>query len=94
LKPNRIGNFLYNVDRSFASLFWGTSQETISSEVGRIERGESQVGDSVHWPATIWLCKRLAKWLDSTPRIWGMDHTEKAIAHADKLDAVDNGDEQ
>lgn len=91
---SRIGNALYNADRTIASLVWGTSQETISSEVGRISRGEQQVGDKLHWAPTIWLCKRLAGWLDSTPRIWGVDHTKKAITHADALDAVDDGKEQ
>jgi hypothetical protein len=94
VKPNRIGYFLYNLDRAGASLIWGTSQETISSEVGRISRGEIQVGDQLHWKWTIRLCKRLARWLDSTPDIWGVDHTAKAIVHADALDKVDDGVEQ
>lgn len=94
MKPNRIGNFLYNADRAIASLVWGTSQETISSEVGRIARGERQVGEPVRWGAGTRLAKALAHWLDTTPKIWGVDHTEKAIAHADELDAVDNGVEQ
>lgn len=94
MKPNRTAYFLYNLDRAIASLVWGTSQETISSEAGRIARGERQVGEPLRCRAEIWAAKRLAKWLDSTPYIWGVDHTAKAIAHADELDAVDNGDEQ
>jgi hypothetical protein len=94
VKPNRIGYFLYNVDRSIASLIWGTSQETISSEVGRIGRGERQVGQPLRWGAETWVAKRLAAWLDSTPCIWGVDHTAKAIANANRLDAADDGDEQ
>ena len=31
----RIKHFLYNLDRAFASLIWGSAQETISSEEGR-----------------------------------------------------------
>lgn len=94
MKPNRIGYFLYNVDRAIASLVWGTSQETISSEVGRIVRGERQVGHPLRWGAETWTAKRLAAWLDSTPAIWGVDHTAKAIKNADALDAADDGDEQ
>jgi hypothetical protein len=94
MKPNRIGNALYNLDRTIASLVWGTSQETISSEVGRIARGESQVGEPIRWGAGTKAARWLARWLDSTPRIWGVDHTARAIAHANELDAVDNGCEQ
>ena len=94
MTPNRIGNFLYNLDRTIASLVWGTSQETISSEVGRIARGERQVGEPLRWGAETKAAKWLSNWLDKTPAIWGVDHTAKAIAHADKLDAVDDGTEQ
>ncbi len=95
MKPNRIGNFLYNVDRAIASLVWGTAQETISSEVGRISRGAGKPdGWTPRYKFEICWAKALAEWLDSTPRIWGVDHTTKAIEHADKLDAVDNGTEQ
>lgn len=34
---SRVGNFLYNLDRSIASLFGAPAQETISSEIGRHE---------------------------------------------------------
>ena len=94
MKPNRIGNMLYNLDRTIASAIWGTSQETISSEVGRIARGERQVGEPLRWGSETKAAKWLAHWLDTTPRIWGVDHTAKAIEHADKLDAVDDGKEQ
>lgn len=93
-KPNRIGNTLYNLDRMIASSIWGTSQETISSEVGRIARGARQVGEPLHGRAQLFFCRALAYWLDHTPKIWGVDHTEKAIVHADELDAVDDGHEQ
>jgi hypothetical protein len=94
MKPNRIGNTLYNFDRMVASMIWGTSQETISSEVGRIARGERQVGEPIRWGEGTRMAKTLAHWLDSTPKIWGVDHTAKAIEHANALDAVDNGVEQ
>ena len=95
LRPNRIGNFLYNLDRTIASLIWGTSQETISSEVGRIAIGTGQPdGWTPKWGSETEWAKALAKWLDSTPRIWGVSHTAKAIKHADQLDAIDDGNEQ
>lgn len=91
---NRVGNVLYNLDRTIASLIWGTSQETISSEVGRIARGERQVGEPLRWGAETRAAKLLARWLDSTPALWGVSHTAKAIQHANALDAVDDGQEQ
>jgi hypothetical protein len=91
---NRVGNVLYNLDRMIASAIWGTSQETISSEVGRIARGEKQVGEPLRWGAETRAAKKIAAWLDTTPKIWGVDHTSKAIAHADLLNAVDDGKEQ
>jgi len=95
MKPNRIGNFLYNLDRTIASLIWGTSQETISSEVGRIALGAGKTdGWTPKWKFEERWAKALARWLDSTPSIWGVDHTSKAIKHADALDAVDDGKEQ
>lgn len=91
-KNNRLGNFAYNLDRAVASLWWGTSQETISSQVGRIAIGKGQPdGWTPRWGSETFLAKKLAKWLDSTPRIWGVDHTSKAIKHADALDRVDDG---
>jgi hypothetical protein len=91
----RIGNALYNFDRMLASLIWGTSQETISSEVGRIALGVGQPdGWTPRWRfEQVWAIA-LAKWLNSTPRIWGVDHTRKAILHANLLDRVDDGREQ
>lgn len=93
-KPNRIGNFLYNVDRALASLCWGTAQETISSEVGRIKRGEPQVGIPVRNKLALGFFRVLADWLDEDKEIWGVNHTANAIGHADRLDAVDDGQEQ
>lgn len=94
-KSNRLGNFLYNCDRAIASILWGTSQETISSEVGRIAKGAGQVdGWTPRWEFEITWAKALAHWLDNCPSIWGVDHTSKAIQHADALDAVDDGKEQ
>ena len=93
--PSRIGNVLYNLDRTIASLIWNTSQETISSEVGRIAKGAGQPdGWTPRWKFEVVWAKALARWLDSTPKIWGVDHTSKAIAHADRLEAVDDGREQ
>lgn len=93
--PNRLQNVLYNLDRTIASLIWNTSQETISSEVGRIAKGVGQVdGWTPRWKFEVRWAKALARWLDTTPSIWGTDHTSKAIKHADQLDAVDDGKEQ
>lgn len=91
---SRLGNFLYNQDRAVASLVWGTAQETISSEVGRIARGEREVGEPLRFGSETRIAKWLSRWLDSTPCMWGVDHTKKAIAHANALDAVDDGKEQ
>lgn len=92
---NRWGKFWYNQDRAVASLLFDTAQETISSEVGRIVLGAGKVdGWTPRYKFQIVLARLLAKWLDSTPKIWGVDHTHKAILHADKLDAVDDGREQ
>lgn len=91
----RIGFFLYNLDRTIASLIWGTSQETISSEVGRIAIGAGKPdGWTPRWQFEARWAKALARWLNTTPSIWGVDHTNKAIFHADALDRVDNGVEQ
>lgn len=38
----RLGAVLYNLDRTIASAIWGTLQETISSEVGRIVLGANK----------------------------------------------------
>ena len=87
---SRLTNFLYNLDRAVASLGGAPAQETISSEVGRVARGEAEG----HFAAETWIAKQLARWLDTTPAIWGPNHTERAIEHADALDKVDNGMEQ
>lgn len=91
----RLGAFLYNADRTVASILWGTTQETISSEVGRIAIGAGKPdGWSPRWDfERRWACA-LARWLNSTPAIWGHDHTSKAIFHADALDHADDGIEQ
>lgn len=93
-KPSRRGAAAYNLDRVGASLVWGTFQETISSQVGRIKRGEPQVGIPVTNRAALWFFLHLADWLDEDKEIWGVNHTAKAIEHADALDAVDDGKEQ
>lgn len=83
------------MDRSIASLLWGTYQETISSEVGRIAIGAGKPdGWTPRWKFEITWAKALARWLNSTPKIWGVDHCNKAIVHADALDHVDDGREQ
>lgn len=92
---DRIGPFWYNQDRTLASGAWGTTQETISSEVGRIAIG---AGKTDGWTPKSKLGKKaaisLAKWLNTTPAIWGHDHTSKAIFHADLLGHADDGHEQ
>lgn len=91
----RLGYVAYNLDRTIASAFWGTAQETISSEVGRIAIGAGKPnGWTPKYKFEIAWAKALARWLNSTPKIWGVDHCAKAIQHADLLDAVDNGQEQ
>ena len=91
----RLGYFLYNLDRCIASLIWGTAQETISSEVGRIALGAGKVdGWTPKYKFELVWARALAKWLNSTPSIWGVNHTNKAILHADQLDRVDDGREQ
>ena len=44
-KPNRWFFFWYNIDRAIASALFRTSQETISSEVGRIAIGAGKPED-------------------------------------------------
>jgi hypothetical protein len=85
-----VGNFLYNLDRATASLFGAPPQETISSEVGRVERGTAVGKDKFEEYAAL----RIAHWLDTNVRLWGPDHTAKAIMHALALDAVDDGTEK
>lgn len=87
---SRIFNFLYNADRAVASLFGALPQETISSETGRVARGEA-IG---HNRFETWAAKWLAKRLDTDKWLWGPQHTLRAIQHADALDKVDDGREQ
>lgn len=91
----RFFYFLYNLDRAGASLAFGTSQETISSQVGRIAIG---AGKPEGWtPKHKWQVKiatSLAGWLDRTTWLWGKNHTKNAIYHADQLDHADDGKEQ
>lgn len=87
---SQFGFFLYNLDRAVASLFGAPPQETISSEVGRVARGEA----FGHNRFEQWAALRIARWLDTDIRVWGKNHTENAIKHADALDKVDDGHEQ
>jgi hypothetical protein len=87
---SNVGNFLYNLDRATASLAGAPPQETISSEVGRVERGTAVGRDQFEEYAAL----RIAHWLDTNTRLWGVDHTAKAIMHALKLDAADDGAEK
>lgn len=86
----RFGNFLYNLDRSVASLFGAPPQETISSEVGRVAIGQA----AGHNAFETFAAKALARWLNTDTSLWGKDHTARAIQHANALDAVDDGKEQ
>lgn len=89
-RPSRWLDFLYNIDRAVASLFGAPPQETISSEVGRVERGDAHG----HNRFEMFLALRIARWLDTDTKLWGDHHTARAIEHADALDAVDDGREQ
>ncbi len=87
--------WLYNQDRAIASLLFATSQETISSEVGRIAIG---IGKPDGWtPRFKWQARMaiaLADWLNRTTWLWGKNHTQNAIYHADLLDHADDKCEQ
>ena len=85
-----LKNFFYNEDRAIASLGGAPPQETISSEVGRVERGQEHAPNTLEEEAALVLAHRL----DTDTKIWGKDHTEKAIEHADELDKADDGHEQ
>lgn len=75
---SRWGNFIYNADRSIASLILGAPpQETISSEAGRHRRSNTVA----RWTATF---------LDKIQK----DHVENAVTHADELDKADDGQEK
>lgn len=87
---SRLSNFGYNLDRAIASLFGAPPQETISSEVGRVAAGAAH---GHNWFEQ-WAALKLAKWLDTDSWLWGPQHTERAIKHADALDAVDDKREQ
>lgn len=86
----RIRHCLYNLDRAVASLFGAPPQETISSEVGRVARGEARGHNAFEQRAAL----LIARWLDTDTRLWGQNHTQRAIEHANRLDASDNGVEQ
>ena len=88
--PRRWLDFLYNLDRAVASLFGAPPQETISSEVGRVERGQAHG----HNRFEMFLALRIAHWLDTDTKLWGDHHTARAMEHGDALDAVDDGREQ
>jgi hypothetical protein len=91
----RLGLFWYNIDRSVASMLWQTSQETISSEVGRIAIGAGKPdGWTPKWRFEAVWTKAVARWLNTDTKLWGIDHTRNAIEHADELDHADNGREQ
>ena len=78
------------MDRAIASICGAPAQETISSEVGRVARGEA-VG---HFKAETWAANKIANWLDTDEWLWGQDHTWRAMVHADALNKVDDGKEQ
>jgi hypothetical protein len=71
-------DFLYNLDRAGASVFGAPPQETISSELGRAKARGAWWGR-----AGSWVLNKIQP-----------GHTDRAIAHANALDAVDNGDEK
>lgn len=73
----RVIDFLYNIDRADASLLGAPPQETISSQIGRL------AAKGHGWAVFA------RKILDSIQP----NHVEKAVQHADKLDAADNGQE-
>ena len=87
---NRWMNAAYNFDRMIASLGGAPPQETISSEVGRVARGEAAGHFALETVAAKWLARRL----DTDRWLWGQDHTRHAIEHANRLDAADDGREQ
>lgn len=70
-------NFVYNVDRAFASLGGAPPQETISSELGKHHDSNA-------------VATFLGHVLDKIQP----QHIEKARAHADRLNAADDGKEQ
>ena len=95
VKSKRLGAFWYNQDRTLASGAWGTMQETISSEVGRISIGQ---GNKDGWTPRSQLeirwAKGVAAWLNGWPAVWGVKHTLTAVEHADALDRADDGQEK
>ena len=87
---SRLLNAAYNLDRVIASLGGAAPQETISSEVGRVARGQAVGHFALETAAAKWLARRL----DTDRWLWGQEHTRRAIEHADRLNAVDDGREQ
>lgn len=73
-----IIDFLYNLDRAGASLCGAPPQETISSQIGRAALRG----------------KRWGRWGAAVLNKIDFGHCTNAIAHADLLDAVDNGIEK
>lgn len=71
-----LDNWLYNLDRFAASLLGAPPQETLSSQCGRALRAGK--GGIKTWLATI------LNWIEP-------GHTDKAIAHADRLNHADDG---
>ena len=71
-------NFLYNLDRTVASSFGAPPQETLSSWFFGRRKLPGKLDDLG--------CKVLDK-IDP-------NHCEDAVAHADKLDSVDDGNEK
>lgn len=93
--PQQFKGFWYNLDRTLASGTWATTQETISSEVGRIAIGAGKPdGWTPRYEWEIVWTKAVARWLNTATSIWGANHTKNAILHADLLDHADDGREQ
>ena len=75
----RLLHFLYNLDRAIASLFGAPPQETISSEIGR-KAARPGIDE---WDVA-------AKVLNTIDH----NHTDDAVAHADRLNKADDGVEK
>ena len=73
-----IGNFLYNLDRTLASLFGAPPQETLSSYFFGRRKIPGHLDD---------VGAAILNTIDP-------NHTKDAIAHADKLNAADDGKEK
>jgi hypothetical protein len=81
VRPNPIGNMLYNLDRTIASLVWGTSQYAISSKVGRIAGGDSP-GEPIRRGAETKAARWLARWLDHAEHLGRRSSSSFACAMA------------